>query len=129
MILTHVDGELPKNGEIFVFGSNLAGIHGAGAAKVALNKFGAKLKVESGLIGQSYAIPTKDKFLQPLSLYIIKSYVDLFKNFVKENKDKTFFLTRIGCGLAGYNNEEIAPMFKDIKYENVNWPEVWVKIL
>jgi len=98
---------------IFVFGSNLAGIHGAGAALVARQKFGAKLGVGVGLSGRSYAIPTKDKYLKTLDLEVIKHYVDMFKSFTYSAKEYKFWVTRVGCGLAGYKDYQIAPLFKN----------------
>ena len=101
---------LPKEG-IFVFGSNTAGRHGAGAAYVALIKFGAIPGQGVGLQGRSYGIPTKDHKLRTLPLYTVRHYVDRFKNFALEYPDLEFFITRIGTGLAGYNDEDIAPLF------------------
>lgn len=98
--------------EIFVFGSNLAGRHGLGAAKVAL-KFGAKLGYGVGHFGQTYAIPTKDNFIRTLPLEEIELHVHAFKRHASQNPGLTFLVTPIGCGLAGYNPRDIAPMFKD----------------
>ncbi len=128
----HKDGTLPTNGEVFVFGSNLAGIHGAGAAKVAHQKFGA---VWGGGVGFSvisdtitggsytYAIPTKDQKINTIPLEDIKTYVDDFIEFTEKHPDLSYFVTRIGCGLAGYKDEQIAPMFKDAK--NCSFAEEW----
>lgn len=96
---------------IFVFGSNLAGRHGAGAALYARHHHGAIYGQGVGLQGSSYAIPTKGHQLEVLPLGIIETYVKDFIEFAKQNPTKTFFVTRIGCGLAGYKNEQIAPMF------------------
>ena len=98
---------------IFVFGSNLAGRHGRGAAKHALSKCGAIYGQGKGLQGNSYAIPTKDEKLKSLSLTEIKKYVEEFIGFAKLNPENNFNVTRIGCGLAGYSDEDIAPLFKD----------------
>lgn len=98
---------------IFVFGSNLAGIHGAGAAKYALDHKGALWGKGEGLQGNSYAIPTKDKDLRTLPLYAVKFYVKRFKDYATIHADKTFRLTPIGCGLAGFHPKDIAPMFVD----------------
>lgn len=110
----HRDGTLPTNGEIWVFGSNLAGIHGAGAAKVAIDKFGAVWGQGLGLNGQSYAIATKDEnfFTRPLEL--IERDIKIFNVYttISSNADKRWFITRVGCGLAGLRDEDIAPMFK-----------------
>lgn len=98
---------------IFVFGSNKAGIHGAGAARFALLKKGAVQGVGEGRTGDSYAIPTKDYRIQTIPLGEIQLYVDDFIKYAKENSELQFQVTKIGCGLAGYCNEQIAPMFKD----------------
>lgn len=105
--------------EVFVFGSNEVGIHGAGAAKLALNKFGAIYGKPFGLQGQSFAIPTKDKNISTLPLYKINRYVKLFEQFVRANQNLTFLVTEIGCGLAGYEPEDIAPLFKS-SYQLLN---------
>lgn len=96
---------------IFVFGSNLAGRHGAGSAKEAATKFGAVYGFGVGLKGRSFAIPTKDKNLKTLSLTEISKYVENFIRFSIYNKNKDFFIVDIGCGLAGYKPEEICEMF------------------
>lgn len=98
---------------IFVFGSNLAGRHGRGAAKFALQNHGAIYGQGWGLQGNSFAIPTKDANIKTLPLEYIEVYVEKFKEFARENPDLTFQLTPIGCGLAGYSYSEIGPMFKD----------------
>lgn len=98
---------------IFVFGSNLAGIHGAGAARSALAMFGAVWGVGVGLQGRSYAIPTKDERIQTLPLNRIRPYVDQFLEFARAHPEMNFQVTRIGCGLAGYTDSDIAPMFKE----------------
>lgn len=96
---------------IFVFGSNLAGRHGAGAALCARQKHGAIYGKGEGLQGNSYAIPTKDDKLQTLSLEMIEIYVKRFLVFARENPQIAFTITPIGCGLAGYRPMNIAPMF------------------
>lgn len=112
----HVDGTLPENGEVFVFGSNLAGRHGAGAAKIAVEKFGAKYGFAVGFPPDnrsSFAIPTKDMSIKTLPLNIIRIYINAFI-FTTQRKDLTeqFFVTRVGCELAGYADKEIVPLFK-----------------
>lgn len=110
--------------EIFVFGSNLAGRHGKGAALFARHNHGAVYGCGTGLQGQSYAIPTKDKYLRVMPLEDIKAHVDLFIAFATENQWMKFNVTRIGCGLAGYQDHQIAPMFKGAPI-NCNLPEGW----
>lgn len=98
---------------IFVFGSNLRGIHGAGAAKLAYENRGARWGKGVGIAGKSYAIPTKDKTIRhTLPLTTIKGYVDEFLTFARTVPDIEFQVTCIGCGLAGLKHEDVAPMFK-----------------
>jgi hypothetical protein len=100
--------------DVFVFGSNQAGIHGAGAALTAALCFGAKRSVANGPSGSSYAIPTKPRDLSvSLCLRDISKYVDEFVAYAAERQDRCFLITEIGCGLAGYKPSDIAPMFKD----------------
>jgi hypothetical protein len=96
---------------IFVFGSNLAGRHGKGAALHAKEHYGAKDGEGWGLFGSSYALPTKDRQLRVFKLATIRSYVDHFARTIDLITDLEFNVTRIGCGLAGYSDKEIAPMF------------------
>lgn len=104
-----------KSNEIFVFGSNLNGLHGGGAARVAMEKFGAVWGQGVGLQGQSYAIPTMHG-----SVDAIKPYVDEFITFAKLHPELKFLVTRIGCGIAGFSEEEIAPLFAEaIEIENI----------
>jgi len=112
--------------EIFVFGSNEAGIHGAGAAKQAL-KFGAKMGAGIGANGNTYAIPTKNKNIETLPLSKIKEYVDDFIKHAENYPSHKFLVTQIGCGLAGYTPEDIAPLFrKAMTKENIYLPiEFW----
>jgi hypothetical protein len=124
----HADGSLPKLGEIFVFGSNLAGIHGAGAALVAYRHYGAKFGKGVGLSGTSYALPTKDKQIKSLPLRDIKGNVETFLEFAKEHDKSFFFITRIGCGLAGFKDSQIAPMFLGAP-TNCSFPSVWKKYI
>lgn len=100
--------------EIFVFGSNEAGIHGAGAARIAFLKFGAEMGLGNGLSGNSYAIPTKDRNVETLSLDKVKSYIEEFIGFVLNHQNLTFYLTKIGCGLAGFTIEEIKNIFWEV---------------
>jgi hypothetical protein len=96
---------------IFVFGSNLAGRHGKGAAKYALEEFGAIYGQGIGFQGHSYAIPTKNHVLEPLSLDAIFTGVQTFCEFAHEHPELEFEVTAIGCGLAGWDPEDIAPAF------------------
>lgn len=97
--------------KIFVFGSNLAGRHGVGAAATALNVYGARYGKGQGHVGQSYAIPTKDQYLKTLPLHDIAMYVQQFITYAKNRQDLTFYITPIGCGYAGYKREQIRPFF------------------
>ena len=113
-----------KENEIFVFGSNLEGMHGGGAARLAYDKFGAIWGQGVGLQGQSYGIPTMHGGVED-----IKPYVDEFIEFTKSHPELTFLVTRIGCGIAGFRDEEIAPLFKEcIEIDNVILPESFVTI-
>jgi len=115
--------KLEKN-EIFVFGSNLLGRHGAGAAKTAMIKFGAIYGQASGIQGKSYGIPTKGYTMkQILSTSEIKVHVDRFIEFAKQDY-RTFLVTEIGCGLSRYEPKDIAPLFIDaINVENIYLPK------
>ena len=104
-----------KENQIFVFGSNLAGIHGGGAAFDALSKFGAIYGQGIGLQGNSYAIPTKDDNIETLPLGIIEKHIVEFIDFAKTNPELEFLVTQVGCGLAGYSIDEISALFK--KYD------------
>lgn len=107
----HQDGTQPSPSQIFVFGSNLSGIHGAGAAKAAVTHYGAVLGDGIGLSGRSYAIPTKNHFLAKLGLDEIAQYVEEFAAYTHAHPELEFFVTRVGCGLAGNSDADIAPMF------------------
>ena len=114
-----------KENEIFVFGSNLAGAHGGGAARLAYERFGAVWGEGVGLHGQTYAIPTMQGGVDT-----IKPYVDAFIRFAKERTRLTFLVTRIGCGIAGFRDEEIAPLFSDaIGVENIILPKEFVSVI
>ena len=127
MIIFHKDGTLPQNGEVFVFGSNLAGIHGAGAAKVAAARFGMPYGFGKGWTHpfKAYAIPTKDRNINTIPLDEIRLYVDEFVQMTASDfiLNSGYFVTRVGCGLAGYKDEQIAPMFKGAK--NCSFAEEW----
>jgi len=113
---------------IFVFGSNLAGIHGAGAARHAALHYGAVRGEGNGRTGRAYALPTKDRKIQTISLTAIRMFVRDFINHAAENADQTFQITQIGCGLAGYTADQIAPMFKDAP-TNCHFDTAWKTVL
>ena len=111
--------------EIFVFGSNLQGSHGGGAAAIAAKKFGAIWGQGVGLQGQSYGIPTMHG-----GISAIKPYVDEFIEFAKNNPQLNFLVTRIGCGIAGFSEEEMAPLFENAtSLENVYLPDSFLDII
>lgn len=114
--------------DIFVFGSNLAGRHGKGAALHARRFHGAIYGQGSGLQGKSYALPTKDWRVKSLSLAEIAVHVSIFTAFARDHDELMFELTPIGCGLAGYAPAEIAPMFRDAP-ANVVLPPEFVDVL
>ena len=118
--ITHLEPD-----EIFVFGSNLQGMHAGGAARIAYNKFGARWGQGVGIQGQSYAIPTMQGGVET-----IKPYVDDFIKLAREWDQNTFYVTRIGCGIAGFTDRQIAPLF-DEAYDlyNVRLPESFAKII
>ncbi len=114
-----------KENEIFVFGSNLGGFHGGGAARAAHMRFGAIWGQGVGLQGQSYAIPTMHGGVD-----VIQPYVDEFISFAQSHPDLTFLVTRIGCGIAGFTAADIAPLFANaIDQENIILPEDFVRLL
>ena len=104
--------EAIKNGTaVFVFGSNLAGAHGAGAAAYAVKHWGARMGVGVGLTGMAYALPTKDRRINTMPLQAIRAHVLDFIKFAQLHPSMTFKVTQIGCGLAGYEAKDIAPLF------------------
>lgn len=116
--------------EVFVFGSNLAGRHGKGAAKQAMS-WGAQYGNPEGLQGQTYAIPTKDKSIRKtLEIQEIATCVSRFITFAKTRKDLHFLVTEIGCGLAGLSHEQIAPLFEEsLNLSNISLPRRFLAIL
>lgn len=134
---THKDGDFPYQGErtngrkwVFVFGSNTAGRHGAGAARVAKDFFGAEFGVGIGRTGDAYAIPTKDSRLNVLSAEQIKAHVEEFVAYANMHPELDFFITRVGCGLAGYKDEEIAPLFAGLTGDdNISVTPVWLRLI
>ena len=114
-----------KENEIFVFGSNLGGMHGGGAARAAYNRFGAVWGQGVGLQGQSYAIPTMQGGVET-----IKPYVDEFIEFAQTHPELKFLVTRIGCGIAGFRDEQIAPLCATaIDKENIILPKEFVEAI
>jgi hypothetical protein len=122
MIEFHRDHTRPSKGQVFVFGSNEAGIHGAGAAALAL-EYGAEWGKGVGHYGETYAIPTKDREVKTLVLSKIRPYIADFVAYTKAHPELQFFVTRVGCGLAGYEDRQIAPLFKGVV--NCDFPESW----
>lgn len=118
--------ELNDDKHVFVFGSNLAGRHGKGAALEASRHWGATYGYGAGRMGNAYAIPTKGYGLRPLRLLDIMVYVEHFLNYVQAHPELTFLVTRIGCGLAGYSDAQIAPMFAN-EPANCVLPDEWKK--
>lgn len=107
-------------GEIFVFGSNMEGMHGGGAARYANKNFGAEWGVGEGLTGRTYALPTMEGKAS------MKQAVEHFTSCAKEHPELTFLVTAIGCGIAGYMPEEVAPLFKDAaQLENIYLPQLF----
>ena len=114
-----------SDNEIFVFGSNLHGMHGGGAARIAHQKFGAEWGVGVGVTGQCYAIPTMHGGIDA-----IKPYMDDFIAYAKEHKEFHFLVTRIGCGIASFTDEQMAPLFEDaLDLPNVVLPESFVNVI
>ena len=108
-----------KPDEVFVFGSNLGGFHGGGAARTAYNKFGAIWGQGVGMQGQSYAIPTMQGGVETIA-----PYVDEFIEYAKNHPEKRFLVTEIGCGIAGFAPEEMAPLFANaVDVENITLPQ------
>jgi hypothetical protein len=113
-----------NDGRIFVFGSNLSGIHGGGAAHFAHKHRGALWGQGVGLQGQSYALPTKDENIETLPISEVEKHVKKFKKFAKEHPEFQFEVTRVGCGLAGFTDSQIAPLFRGSP-KNCDLPEGW----
>ena len=114
-----------KENEIFVFGSNLAGMHGGGAARIARLHFGAVMGKGVGLQGQSYAIPTMQGGVET-----IRPYVEDFLDFAKHHPEMQFLVTPIGCGIAGFEAEDIAPLFEEAKeMKNISLPESFWEVI
>jgi hypothetical protein len=132
-LLRHLDGSAPRTGQVFVFGSNLAGRHGLGAAKFAREYLGVPGGTANavGWLGRnrsSYGIATKDAFLGVLGLEDIAVQVTVFLRIAEAASDREFFLTRVGCGLAGYADEDIAPLFNPLP-PNCSITTRWARLL
>lgn len=121
------DHAMRQHNAIFVFGSNTAGVHGAGAALYALKNYGAIPGIGFGPQGRAFGIPTRDYnngTIVTLDLWIIEEFVGQFKLWATLHPEQTFIVTRIGCGYAGYTDSQIAPMFRDAPW-NCELPDDW----
>lgn len=132
-ILFHADFSQPTKSEVFVFGSNLKGRHGMGAALLAEKEYGAVYGVGKGFAGRSYALPTRDANelsvkkadVRSLSLDEVKKSISDFIEFARENLDKRFYVTRVGCSLAGFKDTDIGPLFRSVP-PNCSLPIEWI---
>jgi len=119
-----------ETGQIFVFGSNRRGIHGAGAALAARRRFGAELGVGEGFTGECYALPTKRTPYERATLEEIHRAVDLFVKTAQHCRGLTFLVVEVGCKLAGYTPAQIAPLFEPvIEMQNVWLPASFWRVL
>lgn len=120
-----VDGrDLWAGNTIFVFGSTLAARHNTGAAKYAWSMYGAEPGVSDGRTGRSYAIPTRDRAGEPLPLADIEAAIDRFLAYTRDHPELEFWVTRIGCGLGGHEDTDVAPFFL-LAGPNVTLPDDW----
>ena len=120
-----------KDGQVFVFGSNLIGYHSGGASLVAMQRFGAVWGQAEGPQGNCYAIPVdiRGEAVDNVSMYM-KRHIDKFLAYAKAHKDQFFVIIKVGCGNAGFDEEFMAPFFKEaLKMENVSLPKSFVDIL
>ena len=118
--------DLAQN-EIFVFGSNSAGQHAGGAAAFAMDRFGAKWGVGEGLCGNTYALPTMDDLTNPASMI---PHIQKFIECAKQHPELIFYVTKVGCGIAGFTISEVAPLFKEaLELKNVLLPKEFVETL
>lgn len=123
----HPDGSAPPDGAVFVFGSNLSGYHGGGAARAAHKLYGAEWGVAEGRTGRCYALPTVQHGIAgPLSLAEIAAAIERFIAHAAAHPDTKFFVTRVGCGLAGHRDADIAPMFAAAPI-NCSLPDTWAQ--
>lgn len=126
-----IEGNPPRD-VMFVFGSNELGVHGNGAAKYAMEKCGARLGQGFGPMAQSFGIPTKDWEINPLPLEDIERYIKRFIAFTRRTMSDgwKFYVTRVGCGLAGYTPQEIASFFDSVRYQKNVWlPQEFIDII
>ena len=119
-------GDTHADGQVFVFGSNLLGMHGGGAAAYALKNCGAIWGQGEGLQGSSYALPTKASYEQSLTVEQLYDHVMTFIDYATVHPEMEFFVTRVGCGLAGFTDEEVGPMFAATP-SNCVLPTAWEK--
>lgn len=122
--MTHL--HTPDDARVFVFGSNLAGIHGAGAAQYAHRELGAEWGRGLGMTrnGRAFALPTKDHRIQTLPLEVVARHVRDFTYLATVLSHLRFFVSEVGCGLAGFRAEQIAPLFRDAP-QNCDLPPGW----
>lgn len=113
---------------IFVFGSNMSGIHGAGAAAHAHRNLGAKYGVGEGMTGECYALPTKGRRIECMPLHWVKKKIENFIRFAEDHPELSFQVTRVGCGLGGFKDEQIAPLFENAP-SNCLFDTKWRKFL
>lgn len=131
MIRFHEDMTQPVlPNSLFVFGSNLAGRHGSGSARAAYDHYGAAMGVFNGHTGDAYAIPTVDTAIQPLPIEVIGMYIDELHQFAKIYPNFNLFVTRLGCGIAGFTDEEVARQFANVSWTgNFDFPIEWKPFL
>jgi len=124
--------DLPED-VIFVFGSNESGIHGAGAARLAFDVYGASLGQGFGFSAQTFAIPTKDWKIETLPLPVVEFYIKRFIAYIEKPRVPNtwkYYVTRIGCGLAGFTPEQIAPLFTNLRHHKQVWlPQEFIDIV
>lgn len=126
----HADGTLPPPdaGFVWVFGSNMAGAHAGGAARVAAERFGARHGVGMGRTGNAYALPTIDQSGRRLTIAQIAVHVAAFLDYARGRESERFWVTRVGCGIAGNADEDVAPLFADAP-ANCSLPDAWQALL
>lgn len=123
-VLLYVQNAIKNKTPIYCFASNLAGRHGKGSALIAKDRWGARYGVGYGMMGQSFAIPTKNEKIQTLPLETVRKNINLFLNFAAKNEQYCFLTVKIGCGLAGFSEDQIKPLFQN-RPSNVLVPFGW----